>query len=424
MQWNAQQEAALQDLGAWARQRSTDPSDQIKYLAGFAGVGKTTLLRHLAADVPGMVQFAAYTGKSAYVMRAKGCAGATTIHSLIYKPAGDSKTDDLLEVERKLAALPSMFDRTGEGEGEPTEAEKRERRRLVALRDAMLVKGGRKPMFSLNPDSDLRTAHLLIIDECSMVDARIGQDLLSFGKKILVSGDPAQLPPVGGGGFFTERRPDHMLTEVHRQAKESGILWLSTDVREGRGMRCGSYGDDCLVTSRHGLGEQLAERVLAVDQVLVGRNATRHSWNARYRELTNRKDVLPVAGDKVVCLRNNHEAGLLNGSLWRVHEAQGNTDSMDVEMTVSSEEDGAQGVQVVSHAHHFMGREDDLKKMSWNRRDKEEFDFGYVLTTHKSQGSQWDDVLLLDESGVFRADSQRWLYTGITRAAKNLTVIT
>jgi exodeoxyribonuclease-5 len=56
-------------------------------------------------------------------------------------------------------------------------------------------------------------------------------------------------------------------------------------------------------------------------------------------------------------------------------------------------------------------------------RSYDEFDYGYVLTVHKAQGSQWDDVVLFDESGVFAESRQRWLYTGVTRAAQRLTVV-
>ena len=66
-----------------------------------------------------------------------------------------------------------------------------------------------------------------------MVDEELGRDLLSFGKPVLVLGDPAQLPPVKGGGFFTEAEPDIMLTEVHRQAADNPIIRMSMVVREG-----------------------------------------------------------------------------------------------------------------------------------------------------------------------------------------------
>ena len=164
-QWSAEQSAALDKVGRWLQ--AGEP--QVFRLFGYAGVGKTTLARHVAEAAQGEAAFAAFTGKAALVMRSKGCAGASTIHALIY--------------------------RASEGEeGAPT--------------------------FTLNHDGPASRAGLIVIDECSMVDAELGRDLLSFGKPILVLGDPAQLPPVKGGGFFTEAEPDVMLTEIHRQAEE------------------------------------------------------------------------------------------------------------------------------------------------------------------------------------------------------------
>jgi exodeoxyribonuclease-5 len=65
-----------------------------------------------------------------------------------------------------------------------------------------------------------------------------------------------------------------------------------------------------------------------------------------------------------------------------------------------------------------------IEQISWDQRKAfDEFDFGYVLTVHKSQGSQWDDVVLFDESFAFQESRDRWLYTGVTRAAKKLTVV-
>ena len=88
------------------------------------------------------------------------------------------------------------------------------------------------PYFELNEESDVAGAKLVIIDECSMVDATLGKDLLSFGTKVLVLGDPAQLPPVYGAGYFTKDvKPNVMLTEIHRQALDSPVLQLATDTR-------------------------------------------------------------------------------------------------------------------------------------------------------------------------------------------------
>src|SRR6185295_1239954 len=159
-------------------------------------------------------------------------------------------------------------------------------------------------------------AKLIIIDECSMVDAELGRDLLSFNVPLLVLGDPAQLPPVQGGGFFTEHPPDAMLTEVHRQAQDDPIVRLSMQVRGGERLTPGDYGLTQVVR-RAALDP---ERVLSADQVLVGRNATRRAYNARMRERRGFAGSLPASGDKLVCLRNNKRKGLFNGGLWSVKE--------------------------------------------------------------------------------------------------------
>lgn len=411
MEWSQEQDRTLLDAAAWMKEPFS-PERQIYYIAGFAGVGKTTIAKQLALDAEAAVLFAAYTGKAAYVMRSKGCEGATTIHSLIYKPAGESKSDELRSAEMKLSSLQLAEDPNVEAVKKAQEE-----------RDKIAMGEKRKPMFTLNHESELLDAHALILDECSMVDEYLGQDLCSFNKKILVMGDPMQLPPVGGGGYFTSREPNQLLTEVHRHARESGILRLATDIRTSGGFSRspGHYGHDCEVLPRGDIPD-FQQRVLDADQLLVGKNVTRHVCNARYRVLTKREGHLPVSGDKVVCLRNNHKIGLLNGSLWRVHEAVSDDSIQTVDMTISSEEDGAKGISVTTWNHHFMGQEEKLRLMKWERRDANEFDYGYALTVHKSQGSQWNDVVLVDESASFRNDRNRWLYTGVTRAAKTLTV--
>ena len=64
--------------------------------------------------------------------------------------------------------------------------------------------GDEAPSFELWDDAPASKAKLIVIDECSMVDAELGRDLMSFGVPLLVLGDPAQLPPIQGGGFFTD----------------------------------------------------------------------------------------------------------------------------------------------------------------------------------------------------------------------------
>ena len=257
-----------------------------------------------------------------------------------------------------------------------------------------------------------------MIDECSMVDAELGRDLMSFGVPVLVLGDPAQLPPVQGGGFFTDAEPDAMLTEVHRQAVDDPIVRLSMEVRNGERLTLGDYGLTQVVRR----ADFDPQRALEADQVLVGRNATRRAFNGRMRERRGFDDPLPLAGDKLVCLRNNRRKGLFNGGLWNVAE-QPKTRSGRSCGCVCSRTKASRARASRSRCGPNASPAS-IEELEWPQRKKyDEFDFGYVLTVHKAQGSQWDDVVLFDESSRFPRAATRWLYTGITRAAKRLTVV-
>src|SRR5260370_25071110 len=131
-----------------------------------------------------------------------------------------------------------------------------------------------------------------------MVDAELGRDLMSFECPLLVLGDPAQLPPIQGGGYFTDCEPDAMLTEVHRQAQNDPIVRMSMDVREGRELDIGRYGESEVIAR----AKLDPDRVMPADQVLVGRNNTRRSCNMPVRQKHPTQTPLPVARDKLVCL--------------------------------------------------------------------------------------------------------------------------
>jgi exodeoxyribonuclease-5 len=362
MSWSPQQETALKAVAEWLKRGEP----QVFRLFGYAGAGKTTLAKQLAEDTDGEVAFAAFTGKAALVLRSKGCKDARTIHSLIYRPR-------------------------------ETDAE--------------------EPTFVLNEESAVAKASLVIIDECSMVDADLGRDLLSFGKPVLVLGDPAQLPPVKGGGFFTSGEPDVMLTEVHRQAADNPIIQMSMLVRKGGRLKLGPYGESRVIERR----DIDSGAVTLADQVLVGLNRTRRSYNKRMRELYGRETPLPEAGDKLVCLRNDKTKGLLNGGVWIVKTTAA-TRKKRLGLNVVPEDDPTRKpLRIGVLPEFFLGGEESLAANL--RRESDEFDYGYALTVHKAQGSQWNSVVLFDESGAFREHRNRWLYTGITRAAEQLTVV-
>jgi exodeoxyribonuclease-5 len=367
MTFSPQQDAALKAVSAWLKQPN---APQVFRLFGYAGTGKTTLAREIAANCKGRVLFGAFTGKAAHVLQRKGCDGASTIHSMIYK------LDD--------------EDYSGQ------------------------------PIFKLAKDSPVKGADLVIIDEVSMVGDDLGKDLLSFGTRVLVLGDPAQLPPVNGQGFFTNVKPDVMLTDVHRQAEGSPIIQMATIIRQGGKLSLGDYGD-CRVIDRKDLSP---ENVLAADQVLVGMNKTRHLYNARIRGLRGFTGESPQAGERLVCLKNDRQMKLLNGSLWDVQgKAKGKAEPGITKLNVLPEEALGQGVgiRVLVRDEFWSGKEGVLDFPA--KRGTQEFTYGYALTTHKAQGSQWDNVMVFDEASVFREDSAKWLYTALTRAAKQLTVV-
>ena len=290
MEFSPQQDEALKAVSRWLK--AGEP--QIFRLFGYAGTGKTTLARHFAEHVDGEVQFAAFTGKAAQVLRSRGATNARTIHSLIYRPRGEEEVAD---------------EETG--------------------------KTSVSPMFSLNRQSPVAKAALIIVDECSMVDEALGRDLMSFGTPILVLGDPGQLPPISGGGFFTDHEPDCLLTEIHRQARDNPIIELAMDVREGREIMHGDCGT-AQVIGKHDVTQDL---VLDADQVLVGINRTRRRYNQRLRELKGFTAAYPQAGDKLVCLRNDPAKGLLNGSLWQVMTSSRETTKPGINLLVRPEDD-------------------------------------------------------------------------------------
>ena len=374
MEFSPQQDDALKAVAQWLK----TGKPQVFRLFGYAGTGKTTLARYFAEHVDGQVQFAAFTGKAAQVLRSKGAVNSRTIHSLIYRPRGEEAVED---------------ETTGRTSMSPT--------------------------FSLNRQSPVSRAKLIVVDECSMVDEQLGKDLMSFGTPILVLGDPGQLPPISGGGFFTDHEPDFLLTEIHRQARDNPIIRLALDVREGREFTHGDFGT-AQVIGREDVTQDL---VLDADQVLVGTNRTRRRYNGRLRELKGFSASYPQAGDKLVCLRNDPAKGLLNGSLWKVMTSSRETVKPGINLLVSPEEDDPdRGVAKIKLLKAAFDTPDE--EIPWQQKKRyDDFDYGYALTVHKAQGSQWNNVVLFDESWAFKETRQRWLYTAVTRAAERLTVV-
>lgn len=364
MKFSPNQNDALKRVNRWFHNDTKE--NPIFRVFGYAGTGKTSIAKYFAEMIDGEVLYAAFTGKAALAMSKAGCHGASTIHSMIYTPKVDKRSGDVT--------------------------------------------------FILNRGSDLRSASLLIIDECSMVNSEMAYDLLSFKVPILVLGDPAQLPPVAGAGFFTEVKPDVMLTEIHRQAGDNPIIRLATDVRNRKVPSYGKYGDSSIVN------EILLSDLTAHDQILVGRNATRTRLNTKIRKILGFEGDMPKINDKLICLKNDKELGIFNGGMFTMQgynrtKLKGTNFS---HLFLESDDFADRSVNVKVHKGFFDG--DYNLPPQKNLSGSHQFDYGYAITTHKSQGSQWDSVLVYDESGCFRDEKYRWLYTAITRAAESVKV--
>ena len=419
MAWSQDQEKALKDVGEWLK--SGTKKKQIYRLDGFAGTGKTTLAKHMADMVKGQVSYATLSGKAASVLRSKGCVGAGTIHSLIYRP------DDKKSGNYTKAGLKKVIKEFGEDSDEAIAYS------AALEEDAKRKKQGGVLWRLRHPDDcALSESRLLVLDEVSMVGEELGRDLLSFGVPILAIGDPAQLPPIEGGGFFQRGKADSMLVEIHRQAKGNPIIDMSMRIREGDLLKIGDYGEGCGVVSKGETNDIMCGP--GVDQVLCGTHRNRNKFNKMIRRrILEATDHMPLKDDKLICLSNDkNNRSLLNGTLWYVGENLPQTAdqirSHQLPLRIYTEDDDhTPDAEIVVLEEMFTGI--DAKEMNELRKGYagfQWFDYGYAITVHKSQGSQWNNVVVFDDGWVDKRDPtfrQKWLYTAITRAAEKVTLI-
>jgi exodeoxyribonuclease-5 len=414
-----QQQEAIAKISDWF----ADPDRQVFRLFGYAGTGKTTLARHII-DHLGIqrVSYGAFTGKAAYVLRTKGCEGASTVHSLIYQPV-EKVREHLNQLRAKLPTVTDPFERA-----ELLADIKREQAKVDS------------PDWILREESELEFASLLVLDEVSMVGERMAKDLLSYDCKVLCLGDPAQLPPVDGGGYFINAPADHLLTEIHRSALDSPVTRMATAIRSSEPGRR-DYG----IAGRDGDSGRLDRLsmadLLAFDQVLVGKNATR--WQAVHllralRGLTG----APSRGDRIIALANSSEAEVFNGQQFEVLDTLP-ADREDRYRLLVRDDEGWER-WLTAWAAGFKDLEGEKAAKREGRGTIIAATFAQAITTHKSQGSQWPRVLVIDESSVFygaayrehakvagpevaaiegHVNGRRWLYTAVTRAAEQAVIV-
>ncbi len=413
--------AAIRD---WYLHRTHE--QQVFRVFGYAGTGKTTItamaiealgLEPMTPGGLGGVLFAAFTGKAVLVMTRKGTP-AQTIHSLIYRHS-EASPEEIARVTEELAALERDLPRMGVAERGFAEAQ------IAQLK--LRLDHIHEPQFVLNPQSDLRDADLLVLDEVSMVGGDMAQDLLAFGRPILVLGDPGQLPPVKDTGFFTEVVPDVMLTEVHRQAADSPILRLATMARQGQDIPFGAFDDQVWKMSRQEVGPA---QMLQGEQVICGTHATRRRLNTAMKKAAGFDADYPTGvGEKIICLRNRHDLGLINGMFLTLTEVRTHPHNERAFRASVQTDDGT----CVSGAQEFWrGEFDDHVRFDPDRHRREwmacrgliQSSWGYAITCHKAQGSQWENVVVFDDGfGRTAEDRKRWLYTAITRAERGLLIL-
>ncbi|MDE7453304.1 MAG: ATP-dependent RecD-like DNA helicase [Clostridia bacterium] len=397
----ADQIAADKLIGDWFL-HSTKP---IFVLAGYAGTGKTTLLKHTVCETLGLVPdesaaFVTPTGKAATVL-IRGGINATTLHRLIYQ----SMTEEVeIEINGKTVKIEKLF-------------------------------------FKRRETID-KAIKLIVLDEASMVSDSVLFDLLEFGVKLLLCGDNAQLPPVEGMNTFL-KQPDYTLTEIVRQQQDNPIIKLAQMAREGKFIPYGKYGESvAVINKRLFTGERRKNYFLKADQIICGINKTRAVINAEMRSF-RRLGPLPETGDKLICVLNNWEQyidsdyrfNLVNGIIGTAHDPfydsktdigfmQFKPDFLDEFCPEAIPFDTGiftQDRYIYKHGDYFEKFDENGEPVGAFTLNR--FEYGYCISCHKAQGSEYDNVIVFDESYAFKEDKDRWLYTAITRAKKKLILL-
>lgn len=359
-------------------------------IAGYAGTGKSTLVKFIvtALDLePHQVAYISYTGKAAQVLKEKGCPNAMTAHKLLYK-----------------------------------------------------TRRNRDGSFTHIPRTDVGAIYnLIVVDEVSMLPANMWDLLLSHKVHIIAMGDPGQLPPIGASHDILDH-PHVFLDEIMRQAAESEIIQLSADIRAGKNIK--PYkGTEINVIKPKDMIDGMYEWA---DQIICGKNDTRRAINDYYRQMKWEEDesglLLPKDGDKLICLHNDWDmitengTVLVNGLIGECSNVKfdegfyGKTCNIDFTpdgyIPDSLEDMGFSSLEIdyklITEGEPTITKENFRKFPRYFKLQA--FDYGYAITCHKSQGSEYKKVLVIEEM-LKSTDHKRWLYTAVTRASEKLTLV-
>lgn len=366
--------------------------EKLTVISGYAGAGKSTLVRFIieALDInEDDVCFATFTGKAAQVLLKKGNKNVKTLHKLLYK------------------SFPKA--------------------------DGTFV---RIPV----PDIPYK---VVIVDEVSMAPKTIMDLLLSYDVHVICLGDPFQLPPVDKNeDNHLLDSPHIFLNEIMRQAQESEIIRLTMDIRDNKSIKT-MQGKEVIIVKNSELNTGMLQWA---DQIICATNATRIAINNQMRELLGRTGG-PKDGDKIICLKNyweifaDNEDPLINGTIGFLQNSFSTyfqlpryVGGQQLSILTANFETDTQSYFSDLEMDKLMistGESSlDWKikyKLSKNPNTRHliplEFTYGYAITCHKAQGSEWDKVLVLEENFPFqKIEHQRWLYTAATRASEKLVI--
>lgn len=380
MEFSSDQQEALDSIVNWYIDHRNDLPVYI--MGGAAGTGKSTLISQLKNYLPPIsIGYCTFTGKASTVLRRKmgefgiDANDVSTIHSLMYKPIIDRSTLEII--------------------------------------------GWKK-----NPNIDY---DLIVVDEASMVPKELYDDLTSYGVPVLFVGDHYQLPPVSPVDFNLMDEPFIKLEKPHRFAEKSPIIKLATMVRNGQTIPYGNYGELVSKRKRKDITEDERQAFFVSEEVkngdaiiLCGFNKTRVKLNERVRSRFGYKGLLNHE-ERIICLKNTTRSNvpLFNGSIGTVkHIAKKLTRHMYAHVSMDGFSDHFRG----NIYNDIFGIEKPLLHGKGRERKIQCFDYGYAISTHKSQGSQWKRVCVFEEQCPLW-EHNRWLYTAITRAEKELLIV-
>ena len=389
---NEQQEKIKNEAIEWF----LHSSDQLFEISGLAGTGKSVLIAAILNELglsANQVAAMAYTGQASIVMRTKGFPNAKSIHSTLY---------DVVEIPEANNNLAKKFGVKGT-------------RRVFKLKSY------------INP-----SISLFFIDEAWMVPESMVKDILSFNIKVIAAGDSHQLPPINSKPGFLMSNKVHYLTQLMRQAESDPIVYLSQRAIHGLPIHNGLYGNVLVINDT----DFVPEMISFADCVLCGTNATRDTMNNYIRYLAGYNGILPNPGERVICRKNNWDMiigdiALANGLTGTVLNSpdpsrfnnKDNTFSIDFLPDISTRvfHDIKLNYKYFSSPYDIKrSLRDDYKASKWLRGEL--FDYAYALTVHLSQGSEYNNVLYIEEY-MYGTDMKQLNYTAITRAKKSLIYI-